>query len=65
MKSEQVPRTGWIRAIRDALGISQSQLAARAGLTTQQWLMLLQIAGGGLIVCGVVVTSLDRQGGSG
>ena len=33
MKSEQVPRTGWIRAIRDALGISQSQLAARAGIS--------------------------------
>ena len=33
MKTEQVPRTGWIRAIRDALGISQSQLAARAGIS--------------------------------
>ncbi len=40
MKPELVPRTGWIRAIRDALGISQSQIAARVGVsraTVQQW----------------------------
>ena len=28
-----VPRTGWVREIRTALGISQSQLAARAGVS--------------------------------
>jgi len=34
-----IPKAGWVREIRDALGISQSQLAARAGLaraTVQQ-----------------------------
>ena len=39
MKPAAVPRTGWIREIRTALGISQSQLAARAGVaraTVQQ-----------------------------
>lgn len=33
MKSEQMPRRGWIRAIRDALGVSQSALGARAGIS--------------------------------
>jgi predicted DNA-binding mobile mystery protein A len=33
MKSESVPRTGWVREIRMALGLSQSQLAARAGVS--------------------------------
>jgi len=33
MKTEQIPKTGWVREIRDALGISQSQLAARAGIS--------------------------------
>ncbi len=33
MKSEAVPRAGWIREIRTALGLSQSQLAKRAGLS--------------------------------
>src|SRR5262245_33976755 len=33
MKAEQVPRTGWIRAIRGALGVSQSALGARAGIS--------------------------------
>lgn len=33
MKSEAVPRTGWVREIRTALGLSQSQLAARAGVS--------------------------------
>ena len=28
-----VPRTGWVREIRNALGLSQSQLAARAGVS--------------------------------
>lgn len=28
-----VPRTGWVREIRTALGLSQSQLAARAGVS--------------------------------
>ncbi len=40
MKSAAVPRAGWVRAIREALGISQSQIAARAGVsraTVQQW----------------------------
>ena len=40
MKPAAVPRAGWIRAIREALGISQSQIAARAGVsraTVQQW----------------------------
>ncbi|MBX3702316.1 MAG: helix-turn-helix domain-containing protein [Steroidobacteraceae bacterium] len=40
MKPQAVPRAGWIRAIRDALGISQSQIAARVGVsraTVQQW----------------------------
>jgi len=33
MKSEAMPRTGWVREIRTALGLSQSQLAARAGIS--------------------------------
>ncbi|MGH7943594.1 MAG: helix-turn-helix domain-containing protein [Opitutaceae bacterium] len=33
MKPSVVPRTGWVREIRTALGISQSQLAARAGVS--------------------------------
>lgn len=33
MKSEAVPRAGWVREIRTALGLSQSQLAARAGVS--------------------------------
>jgi predicted DNA-binding mobile mystery protein A len=33
MKPESVPRTGWVREIRTALGLSQSQLAARAGVS--------------------------------
>lgn len=33
LKSGQIPRTGWVRAIREALGISQSQLASRAGVS--------------------------------
>lgn len=40
MKPAVVPRSGWIRAIRNALGISQSQIAARIGVsraTVQQW----------------------------
>jgi predicted DNA-binding mobile mystery protein A len=40
MKPAAVPRSGWIRAIRNALGISQSQIAARIGVsraTVQQW----------------------------
>lgn len=40
MKPAAVPRAGWIRAIRDALGISQSQIARRVGVsraTVQQW----------------------------
>jgi predicted DNA-binding mobile mystery protein A len=28
-----MPRTGWVREIRTALGLSQSQLAARAGVS--------------------------------
>jgi predicted DNA-binding mobile mystery protein A len=40
VKPEAAPRAGWVRAIREALGISQSQIAARAGVsraTVQQW----------------------------
>ena len=40
VKPEAAPRSGWVRAIREALGISQSQIAARAGVsraTVQQW----------------------------
>lgn len=40
MKPAALPRAGWIRAIRDALGISQSQIARRVGVsraTVQQW----------------------------
>jgi predicted DNA-binding mobile mystery protein A len=40
MKPEAAPRPGWVRTIREALGISQSQIAARAGVsraTVQQW----------------------------
>lgn len=40
MKPQALPRAGWIRAIRDALGISQSQIARRVGVsraTVQQW----------------------------
>jgi predicted DNA-binding mobile mystery protein A len=33
MKADKVPRTGWVREIRTALGLSQSQLAARAGVS--------------------------------
>jgi predicted DNA-binding mobile mystery protein A len=33
MKDESVPRNGWVREIRTALGLSQSQLAARAGVS--------------------------------
>jgi predicted DNA-binding mobile mystery protein A len=33
MKPTAVPRAGWVREIRTALGISQSQLAARAGVS--------------------------------
>ena len=33
MKADVVPRTGWVREIRTALGLSQSQLAARAGVS--------------------------------
>lgn len=33
MKPGAVPRTGWVREIRMALGLSQSQLAKRAGVS--------------------------------
>jgi len=33
MKDATVPRTGWVREIRTALGLSQSQLAKRAGVS--------------------------------
>ena len=33
MKDTAVPRTGWVREIRTALGLSQSQLAERAGVS--------------------------------
>lgn len=31
--ANEIPRLGWVRTIREALGISQSQLAARAGIS--------------------------------
>lgn len=40
VKPEAVPRSGWVKMMREALGISQSQIAARAGVsraTVQQW----------------------------
>jgi len=33
MKDGAMPRAGWVREIRTALGLSQSQLAARAGVS--------------------------------
>ena len=33
MNPDLIPKAGWVREIRDALGISQSQLAARAGIS--------------------------------
>ena len=33
MNPNVIPKAGWVREIRDALGISQSQLAARAGIS--------------------------------
>ncbi|MGH8251585.1 MAG: helix-turn-helix domain-containing protein [Steroidobacteraceae bacterium] len=33
MAANAMPKTGWVRAIRESLGISQSQLAARAGVS--------------------------------
>jgi predicted DNA-binding mobile mystery protein A len=33
MNPERIPKAGWLREIRDALGISQSQLGARAGIS--------------------------------
>ncbi len=33
MNASSLPRTGWIREIRTALGLSQAQLAARAGVS--------------------------------
>jgi predicted DNA-binding mobile mystery protein A len=33
IKADVMPRTGWVREIRTALGLSQSQLAARAGVS--------------------------------
>lgn len=33
MKHAAMPRTGWVREIRTALGLSQSQLAKRAGVS--------------------------------
>lgn len=33
LEADRVPRAGWVRAIREALGLSQSQLATRAGIS--------------------------------
>lgn len=33
MNPDLIPRAGWLREIRDALGISQSQLGVRAGIS--------------------------------
>src|ERR1019366_9872402 len=35
LASEPLPHRGWIRAIRDALGMSSSELAARMGVIQQ------------------------------
>lgn len=34
-KSATTPRGGWVRAVREALGMTQGQLAARIGITRQ------------------------------
>jgi predicted transcriptional regulator len=39
-----VPRGGWLRAIREALGMTQSQLGARASISRQRYLTALRTA---------------------
>lgn len=41
MKQIGLPHKGWIRAIRDALGLSGSQLGKRLGCT-RQWISLVE-----------------------
>lgn len=41
LKKVGMPRKGWIRAIRDALGISGTQLGKRLGCT-RQWISLIE-----------------------
>ncbi len=41
LKKVGIPRKGWIRAIRDALGISGTQLGKRLGCT-RQWISLIE-----------------------
>lgn len=36
ISADQTPQKGWIRAIRDALGMSSKQLAKRAGMAQQR-----------------------------
>jgi predicted DNA-binding mobile mystery protein A len=50
------PRSGWIRAVRRALGMTQPQLAARLGLTRQSLNDLEQAEAGGRIT----LESLER-----
>jgi len=50
------PRSGWIRAVRRALGMTQPQLAARLGLTRQSLNGLEQAEAGGRIT----LESLER-----
>jgi len=45
----QVPRGGWVRAIREALGMSAAQLAARINVTRQTVRDLEQSEAGGKI----------------
>ncbi len=50
------PRNGWIRAVRQALGMTQPQLAARIGLTRQSLNDLEKAEAGGRIT----LESLER-----
>lgn len=50
------PRSGWIRAVRQALGMTQPQLAARLGLTRQSLNDLERAEAGGRIT----LESLER-----
>ncbi len=49
LKSIQLPRKGWIRAVRDALGISTRQLAAIIGLSKSRITRIEQDEVGGSV----------------
>lgn len=55
-ESVAVPAGGWIRGVRDALGMSAAQLAARLGLTRQAVIALERSELGG----GIRLSSLRR-----